>query len=29
EYFVNTSFNYQTMAEAYRIAALTGLNRLF
>lgn len=28
EYFVNTTFNYPTMAEAYRIAALNGLNRL-
>ncbi len=27
-YFVNTTFNYPTMAEAYRIAALNGLNRL-
>ena len=26
-YFVNTTFNYPTMAEAYRIAALAGLNR--
>ncbi|NRA42835.1 MAG: Si-specific NAD(P)(+) transhydrogenase [Pseudomonadales bacterium] len=26
-YFVNTTFNYPTMAEAYRIAALNGLNR--
>ena len=29
EYFVETTFNYPTMAEAYRIAALNGLNRLF
>lgn len=29
EYFVNTTFNYPTMAEAYRVAALNGLNRLF
>ncbi len=28
EYFVNTTFNYPTMAEAYRVAALNGLNRL-
>jgi len=27
-YFVNNTFNYPTMAEAYRIAALNGLNRL-
>ena len=27
EYFVNTTFNYPTMAEAYRVAALNGLNR--
>lgn len=29
EYFVNSTFNYPTMAEAYRVAALNGLNRLF
>ncbi|WP_375751854.1 Si-specific NAD(P)(+) transhydrogenase [Vibrio sp. HN007] len=29
EYFVNTTFNYPTMAEGYRVAALNGLNRLF
>lgn len=29
EYFINTTFNYPTMAEAYRTAALNGLNRLF
>lgn len=29
KYFVNTTFNYPTMAEAYRVAALDGLNRLF
>ena len=29
EYFVNTTFNYPTMAEAYRVAALNGLNRVF
>ncbi|MGC1274750.1 MAG: Si-specific NAD(P)(+) transhydrogenase [Planctomycetaceae bacterium] len=29
EYFVNTTFNYPTMAEAYRVAALNGYNRLF
>jgi NAD(P) transhydrogenase len=28
-YFVETTFNYPTMAEAYRVAALNGLNRLF
>ncbi|MAT14575.1 MAG: Si-specific NAD(P)(+) transhydrogenase [Planctomyces sp.] len=28
-YFVNSTFNYPTMAEAYRVAALNGLNRLF
>ncbi|MCQ1057946.1 Si-specific NAD(P)(+) transhydrogenase [Photobacterium sp. ZSDE20] len=28
-YFVNTTFNYPTMAEAFRVAALNGLNRLF
>ncbi len=28
-YFVNQTFNYPTMAEAYRVAALNGLNRLF
>lgn len=28
EYFVKTTFNYPTMAEAYRVAALNGLNRL-
>ncbi|MDX2089597.1 MAG: Si-specific NAD(P)(+) transhydrogenase [Kofleriaceae bacterium] len=27
-YFVNTTFNYPTMAEAYRVAALNGYNRL-
>ena len=27
-YFVNTTFNYPTMAEAYRVAALNGMNRL-
>lgn len=29
EYFTTTTFNYPTMAEAYRVAALNGLNRLF
>ena len=29
QYFLNTTFNYPTMAEAYRIAALDGLNRVF
>lgn len=28
-YFVNSTFNYPTMAEAYRVAALNGLNRMF
>jgi len=28
-YFVDTTFNYPTMAEAYRVAALDGLNRIF
>ncbi|MEO0443182.1 MAG: Si-specific NAD(P)(+) transhydrogenase [Pseudomonadota bacterium] len=27
-YFANTTFNYPTMAEAYRIASLAGLNRV-
>ncbi|HOI28151.1 MAG TPA: Si-specific NAD(P)(+) transhydrogenase [Melioribacteraceae bacterium] len=27
-YFVNTTFNYPTMAEAYRVAALNGINRV-
>lgn len=29
EYFIQTTFNYPTMAEAYRVAAMNGLNRLF
>jgi NAD(P) transhydrogenase len=29
EYFTKVTFNYPTMAEAYRVAALNGLNRLF
>lgn len=28
EYFMNTTFNYPTMAEAYRVAALNGHNRV-
>ena len=28
DYFIQTTFNYPTMAEAYRIAALNGVNRL-
>ena len=28
KYFINTTFNYPTMAEAYRVAALNGHNRL-
>ena len=27
-YFINTTFNYPTMAEAYRVAAHNGINRL-
>jgi len=27
-YFINTTFNYPTMAEAYRVAALNGLNQV-
>ena len=29
DYFATTTFNYPTMAEAYRVAAFNGLNRLF
>lgn len=29
KYFIETTFNYPTMAEAYRVAALNGLNRVF
>ncbi len=29
KYFLNTTFNYPTMAEAYRVAALNGYNRVF
>ena len=29
KYFTKATFNYPTMAEAYRVAALNGLNRLF
>jgi len=29
QYFLNTTFNYPTMAEAYKVAALDGLNRIF
>jgi NAD(P) transhydrogenase len=29
KYFVEATFNYPTMAEAYRVAALNGLNRVF
>ena len=28
DYFVNTVFNYPTMAECYKVAALDGLNKL-
>ncbi len=28
-YFLDTTFNYPTMAEAYRVAALNGYNRIF
>ena len=27
-YFVNTVFNYPTLAECYKVAALDGINRL-
>jgi NAD(P) transhydrogenase len=27
-YFLETTFNYPTMAEAYRVAAINGMNRL-
>ena len=29
EYFIQTTFNYPTIAEDYRVAALDGLNRIF
>ena len=29
KYFVTTTFNYPTMAEAYRVAALSGMDRVF
>jgi len=29
KWFVSNTFNYPTMAEAYRVAALNGYNRLF
>jgi NAD(P) transhydrogenase len=28
EYFVDNVFNYPTLAEAYKVAALAGINRL-
>ena len=28
EYFINTVFNYPTLAECYKTAALDGINRL-
>lgn len=28
EYFIRTTFNYPTMAEAYRVAAINGMNRI-
>ena len=28
EYFIDTTFNYPTMAEAYRVAAINGINRI-
>ena len=28
DYFISTTFNYPTMAEAYRLAAINGINRL-
>ena len=27
-FFINTTFNYPTMAEAYRVAALNGINKV-
>ena len=29
KYFLNTTFNYPTMAEAYKVAAYDGYNRVF
>jgi NAD(P) transhydrogenase len=28
EYFVNSVFNFPTLAEAYKVAALNGMNKL-
>jgi NAD(P) transhydrogenase len=28
EFFINNVFNYPTLAEAYKVAALNGLNKL-
>jgi NAD(P) transhydrogenase len=28
DYFVNNVFNYPTLAEAYKVAALNGVNKL-
>jgi len=28
EYFINNVFNFPTLAEAYKVAALNGLNKL-
>jgi hypothetical protein len=28
EYFLDTMFNYPTFAEAYKVAALSGLNKI-
>ena len=28
DYFINNVFNYPTLAEAYKVAALNGLNKL-
>jgi NAD(P) transhydrogenase len=28
DYFIDTIFNYPTLAECYKVAALDGLNRL-
>ncbi|MGI8551381.1 MAG: Si-specific NAD(P)(+) transhydrogenase, partial [Dehalococcoidia bacterium] len=28
DYFINTVFNYPTLAEAYKVAALHGYNRM-
>jgi NAD(P) transhydrogenase len=28
DYFINSVFNYPTLAEAYKVAALNGMNKL-